>query len=302
MTAARRRFLLLAGIVLIDVTLVALALRPHSADDTADTVSAASAEPSPSASADPVAGASPPTPERALLADMADASAMRVLADGACDAGGVVAEFSTDGGGRWAPVDLPVQTVLRVRITGPESAAVVGAGEDCRPAVYQTENAGETWSSAGSVAGTWHRYGPAETRVHAPEGNVESPCADGGRLTDLAPSSLSTATVLCSDGGIHRTGDGGAEWDRRGELAGAVALNQSAEGTLVAAVTGRAGCAGIGVQTSSDGGRRWETAACVADARARDGVALTFSDADTGLLVAGAATFRTTDGGATWVA
>jgi hypothetical protein len=294
---------LLAGIVALDLVLIAVALRPRPAVDVAGAAatpasadSSQTPDPTPTVTSTeaPIAGSA------ALLVDLAGTTAVRVTAPGTCASGGAAVQVSGDAGVTWSDVEVPVRIVLRVRVTGAGAAGLVGAGADCRPAAYQTTDAGRSWPRAGDTAGTWHRYGRSAARLHTPAADVALPCPGGVALTDLAPGSLTLATVLCADGSVYRTTNGGTRWQRRGELAGAVAINQSSAARLVAAVTGSDGCDGIEVRTSADGGATWAATGCAADARADDGVGLTFGDADRGLLVVGSGTYRTSDGGTTW--
>jgi hypothetical protein len=300
---SRRRLLLLAGILTVDVVMVALALRPRAAVELVEAAPVGVSTPdanvsSPVASGEP----SPALADPALLADLSEATAIRVTSPGSCDNGVPEVGFSVDQGRTWIDVDVPVSTVLRVRVTGARSAVLVGAGQDCRPTLYQTGDAGASWSPAGTTDGTWHRYNPPEDRLHAPARVVRVPCGGEVALTDLAPFSLATAAVLCADGAVYGTARSGASWTRRDALPGAVALNHPTEDTLVAVIDGQKGCDGLGVQTSTDGGARWTVTGCIEDATAGSGVALTFTDADRGLLVTGDATFGTADGGASWSA
>jgi photosystem II stability/assembly factor-like uncharacterized protein len=298
---ARRRLLLLAGIVALDVVLISVALRPRPAADVAGaSATAASADVSAAVIPTTKATVVPPAGRAAVLVDLAGATAVRVTTPGTCAAGGAAVQVSTDAGTTWTDVDVPVRTVLRVRVTGAGTAALIGAGGDCRPAAYQTTDAGRSWPRAGDTAGMWHRYGRSAARLHTPAADVALPCPGGVALTDLAPGSPTVATVLCADGSVHRTTNGGTRWERRGEVPGAVAVNQSSAARLVAAVTGSARCAGIEIRTSTDGGAIWTVTGCAADAPAEGGAGLTFGDPERGLLVAGTATYRTADGGATW--
>ncbi|HEV7826124.1 MAG TPA: sialidase family protein [Mycobacteriales bacterium] len=300
---ARRRFLLLAGVVALDVVLVFVALRPRPASDVAQAVTTATPSAERSAQSAPRGDTGSTTrPDRALLADVTGATALRVTSAGTCSGGGAAVELSTDEGTSWTALDLPVEAVFRVRVTGAGSGAVVGAGRDCRPVLYSTEDAGASWSGPGTTDGTWHRYLPAADRLHAPSRDVAVPCGQGVALVDLAPATVSTATILCADGAIQRTADAGATWERQGALPGAASINQGSARTLFAAVSGQDGCAGVGIQTSTDGGARWTVTGCAADATARDGVALTFTDADRGLLVTADRAYRTGDGGKVWAA
>ncbi|MCW2568743.1 MAG: hypothetical protein JWN54_2840 [Mycobacterium sp.] len=296
----RRRLVLLAAVIALDIVLVSVALRsqPGASVAVAESVPATAEPGSPTTA--PTELSVPASP--ALLVDLSGTTAFRVSGPGTCAAGGAAVQVSTDGGDTWTDAEVPVRTVLRVLVTGTGAATMIGAGTDCRPASYQTTDAGRSWVRSGDTAGTWHRYGSAVARLHVPSRDAALPCPAGVALTDLAPGSVTRATVLCSDGSLHQTTDGGTRWTRRGELGGAVAINQSSVDRLVAAVTGVPGCSGVQVQTSDDGGTTWVAAGCAAGARSEAAVGVTFSDAERGLLVTRDATYRTSDGGASWSA
>jgi photosystem II stability/assembly factor-like uncharacterized protein len=105
------------------------------------------------------------------------------------------------------------------------------------------------------------------------------------------------AAARCRDGSVHQTGDGGRTWRFAGRLE-ARTLAFADSPTLYAVHAGSPDCAGLGV--SRQPAHVWEPVGCVADATVADPVALSFVDAETGMLVNGKRTYVTSDGGRTW--
>jgi photosystem II stability/assembly factor-like uncharacterized protein len=185
---------------------------------------------------------------------------------GTCGSGGGSVALSTDGGKKFSPVDLPDQAavILRIASSDSDNAWVVAADAECADVTtYRTSNGGESWEDSQGSAGSWHKVAEAAAEVHAPEGTVDVPCAEGATVAGLSTLSQELAYVLCSDGAVVRSRDSGATWRERGTAKDAVDLDFVDETTGLAVGRGDSSCSGVAVSRSADGGETWEQAGCV---------------------------------------
>jgi len=310
----------LAALVVGDVVLVGLALR-HVRGDPApmtDVVAAPgpTSEPSTTPTDDP-SETPTPTPESTpestpeptrnpaadaprMLIDIGTGQAVARAATGACGKGGAKVELSLDGGRTFRPSSVPAAAVvLRVASVDADNAWLVATGADCRAVTtFRTTNGGGTWERTEGSDGSWHRLAEAGTRIHAPAGPADIPCADGQDVTGFSTLSADEAYTLCGDGAVQRTVDGGQEWTAQGRLAGADDLDFVDATTGLAVVTGARSCAGVAVMATGDGAETWESRACVETEV--DGLPDVSADGERAYLGVGDAVFYSDDSGATW--
>ena len=125
--------------------------------------------------------------------------------------------------------------------------------------------------------------------MFAPDGRRRSPCVP----VNLSPIDTTVARLLCEDGWLLGTSDGGDSWVQFGSLR-AVSIDFSTPGDGVA-LAGREDCS-TAVMTTSDGGTNWSRLACLSGgetrAISREGEALVALVEDKAL--------GSTDGGSTW--
>ena len=266
---------------------------PTSAPSPSDTPTA-SATPQPAVAAGP-----------ALPLEVVSATVALRAQPGSCASGGGTLQRTTDGGRTWATLKVPATSILRVRSTSPSSFWLVGTCKGCVPELYRTADAGKTWATEAGTKNAWHPLpvpasGAVPTQLHAPTGDVALPCAKGVGLVDLAGITLSDAVVLCADGTVFATADGGATWRARTAVPSSGALAAvSASALWVASAGPVAGCAGVQVSRSTDGGATWRVAGCAVGAPG-GAVGLAFAGTD-GMLWDGPAVWTTRNGGTTWV-
>ncbi|MEP6761331.1 MAG: hypothetical protein ABJA93_08190 [Sporichthyaceae bacterium] len=223
--------------------------------------------------------------------------AVRALA-GDCTSGGATLELSDDGGKTWRDVDVPARSLLRVKAVSAAEAWVVGTDKSCKPRFIRTTDGGLTWVTKVSTVGAWHRLPPPSTRLHAPKGNVDSPCAAATPAVDLAVSSNTAAAILCKGGQVHTTQDAGTTWLRAGSTRGATALAFLGRRAGFASTPGNKSCAGTLTSRSSDAGTTWQERGCAEGATG--GVALAFSTNTVGLMATVDEVWQTHDAGSTW--
>jgi photosystem II stability/assembly factor-like uncharacterized protein len=220
---------------------------------------------------------------------------------GSCGADRARLERSTDGGRTWRALNTPAWTILRLRLVSSQTAWFVGTDRACRTHLYRTVDGGHRWRVSPRTRGTWHRLADRRLHsLHAPNGLVDSPCRGDARILEVAGVTLWTAALLCSDGSVHRTSDGGESWRAGSALRGGRALAFPSPESGYAVVVDGAGCSGLQIRRSTDGGLRWTPVGCVQNAPDRSAIALALADSAHGVLVVGATTFSTSDGARTW--
>lgn len=132
------------------------------------------------------------------------------------------------------------------------------------------------------------------TAVHSPEGVQPGPC--GADVVDLAPVSSTGAGLLCPDGRVLTTDDVAVSWDELAAVPGAVAVTDSGQGYLAAAL-GTQGC--DGVQVVRAGPEAPEPLGCAPPPDEPGQVAIS-SAGDSVWVWAGDEVLVSGDGGRTW--
>jgi len=300
---------LLVAFAIVDIVLIAYAVRSPDAPDPVLTVGSRPSS-TPTAREDP-----PKTPpvDPAAVRQERPFDALNALIGirgrtGDCAAGDVAdLELTTDGGASWAELSSPVDEVLRVKLIDPDNFWVVGAGGDCVPLFYRTSDRGGTWQGPNGTLGAWHRLpGDGFRSVHGPsevpgEEQVANPCSRRAPLVELDGVNVLDGAVLCADGSVHLSSDSGLTWAQAGAaVEGAIALSFVSGTTGFLAVAGDDDCAGLAVLRTDDAGDTWDLAGCASGADARGLVGLAFGTDQGGMLVVDRTTYGTTDGGQTW--
>lgn len=209
-----------------------------------------------------------------------------VVESGTCDEPGTM-WVTADGGGSWARTDLPGR-VVRAKPSSVASGFVTGGDAKCALRLWNTGDAGESWSDPTGAEEAWSRQPENDRDVHTPSDLVVKPCTDS-EVVDLAPLDARRARVLCLDGKVRATRDGGETWPRETTVKGALAVG-IAEGSQGVVVRADASCAG-GVLVSSLSQGRLGRGRCVAATPVTGRVAVA-SAGSTWWLVVGDAVFR----------
>lgn len=302
----------LVALTVLDVVLVKLAFdhaagpavpdgdpRPATGSRTPGASASATASTSPTATptTSPGATGSParvPADGPALLALGTDGTVLRATTGGCGtdDPPAQVALARTGSGTfRAVPVAPGLEAVLAVQAERRDRLVVVGAASGCEVAAYRGGAGGGGWT-AGPARGEWYLDPTAEGAdtpvVHAPGGAVEVPC------TPAALSTLGAVRVLCDDGALLGTSDGGSTWVALGRLEDASAVAFQGPGSGVA-LAPRDACP-VTVLTTDDGGSSWETAACL---DGQQGRAVALRDQSL-VAVVDDTVWRSDDGGVTW--
>ena len=304
----------LVALVIVDVALVFAALRisSRSVDPGPTTPVTQTDAPTPSAtSSTSTAPTTPPTTSSTTTASAASVPLTSLVAAvdgsvawranvGACTGGGGAVELSTDGGKTWRTRTPPYAVVTRIIPTDATKASVVGADSACDMGVRSTTDGGGTWPGTGSLADTLARDAKDNTKVRAPGGRIVAPCGTVP-VVDLARNSPTGAQTLCADGRLRSSTDDGATWSDAGNVPSALALDSRLVGSAVTSFVARtvAGCEGVRLSTVVDG--KVSDLGCAAVGSFEAGkVALTAPTPQTGWLVVGTTTWRSSDGLKTW--
>jgi hypothetical protein len=221
---------------------------------------------------------------------------------GTCGSGGATVQITTDGGKTWRNRTSPYPVITRIQATDATKGFVVGADEACAMGVRSTTDGATTWPGTGSLADTLARDATDPTKVRAPGNRTVAPCGTT-QVVDLARNSANGAEALCADGSIRSSGDDGRTWPEAGRVTSALALDSKLVGSTVTAYVAwtKEGCEGVQVSTVvnsqvSDLGCAPAEAGDVVPGK----VALAAPNQDTGWLVVGTTTWRSSDGLKTW--
>ncbi|WP_135849747.1 WD40/YVTN/BNR-like repeat-containing protein [Serinibacter arcticus] len=213
-----------------------------------------------------------------------------------CGQGAALVERTLDGGASWDAAELDIDSVVRLRATDAGSAFVVGAAQDCATALASTTDGGDTWSRAdATLSSAWFLAPTDRTFVAGPRGDAPVPCPAGA--VDLAAVDVQRGAVLCQDGSLAISADGGQSWATTVSVAGARALTQNGSAYVVATFEGP--CEALSVYgISSDGQSQNEPLACAPVTTAGD-VAVSITG-DLLWVWSGADLAISEDGGQTW--
>jgi hypothetical protein len=221
---------------------------------------------------------------------------------GTCGSGGATVQITSDGGKTWRTRTSPYPVITRIQATDATKGFVVGADEACAMGVRSTTDGATTWPGTGSLADTLARDASDPTKVRAPGSRTLAPCGTT-QVVDLARNSANGAEALCADGSFRSSGDDGRTWPEAGRVTSALAMDSKLVGSTVTAYVAwtKEGCEGVQVSTVvnsqvTDLGCAPVTAAEVVPGK----VALAAPNPNTGWLVVGSTTWRSSDGLKTW--
>lgn len=291
----------IVAFLVVDLVLVTLAVR-HVRDATPppaySPVATASAGPAPAddrpdaGSAAPFTPGAEPIPDDPILLALAeDGTVMRAVL-GSCESGiAPRVEVSTDGGASFesVTVDADLGQVLGLEASGRRTLRLGGLTTDCEPVAYEGAAGRDQWRTIPSRdAEMWHLVADAAARVHAPSGEVETPCPVASLTV------VGSVRALCDSGRIIGTADDGESWVALGDLPGGVAIGYVGPG-IGYALAEQPDCPAA-VMSTGDGGVDWTQETCLGEAPPRDIAAR----GDVVLAQVGDQIFRSEDAAATW--
>jgi photosystem II stability/assembly factor-like uncharacterized protein len=221
-----------------------------------------------------------------------------------CPKTDAVIERSADGGQTWDGFDLGVEGGISGAIdlhaaSGPTSASLIGLDKaDCSPTWIETTNGGVEWSAyPDRAASAWFVDPANRALVHTPTGPLAAPCDQVVGLASLDPV---FAAVLCSDGALYRTTDGGVSWAAK-QVDGAIAIGSGDGAYVVATAADDPACIGVGITSVPESAEVPPSRVSSCVVTGNDSVNVAISANDQAIWVwAGTTVLRSLDDGVTW--
>ena len=259
-----------------------------------------SASPSPSEpeTPDPGITAQDSVPATRLISVISTSEALRATT-GACATPGTL-ERTEDSGATWEPVEIDLVSYVRIRVPDPSTYFVIGASEDCAAAQYASFSSGAAWVNRDNqLPNSWYVDPVDRHTIHGLTAAVPAPCTV---VTDLVGLDTSRGAILCGDGQLGWTTDGGATWTLETGLPGAAAVTGLGAEVMVAGYGAQADCDGISIHSAAQGAApKLVNCVSVPDAANLNPADIAVGQRDGNVwLWAGDRIFRSTDQGSSW--
>jgi hypothetical protein len=255
-----KRPLLIVGIVafvVVDVLLVAMAVRNVRDRDAPAGASSTSPQGSAGRKSDPAGAPTGGVPAEAVFLDAGLGGALLRATRGSCGGPQPRVDVSTDGGRTFQLVESPVGEVLRVEIDSSADLWLVGLDESCAPAFYRSGDAGQSWEESPGTAGAWHLLPGDAQALHAPDGRVPLGC----RPQTLSAVDFDVAYAGCADDTLRLTRDGGGTWQPVGRVPGLVAT--AFRGPVAGVAVGVTPRCAAKLWSTTNAGRSWSADRCL---------------------------------------
>jgi hypothetical protein len=255
----------LVALLAADAVLIGWAFRPAPADDyvPAATSSTASARPTSAPSSTGTATEKFTAPKRVPVEQYITAVGPRiawVARAGSCaNPDGIW--VTGDQGDTWKRNALPGRA-LRLLPESATTALAVGADESakCELRLWQTVDTGEQWGKGASAAKAWTRDPNDPQTVHTSRDVMMRPCGSRS-VIDLSVIDGNRATVLCGNGDVRASTDGGQRWPLAFTAKRALAITVAEGGTGIVIQTDPT-CKGV-VAVPIDSGKPTKGGECV---------------------------------------
>ncbi|WP_158607729.1 hypothetical protein [Flexivirga caeni] len=228
-------FVLLFLLLVADVVLVTGALRSTHVNTSKmavanQTLTAPTPAPT-TASGSPTTAAAPAG--KVIVAGLNSSHAWRAVSAVTCVPGATRANVArtSNGGQDWKSVSVPLVTVSGLSYAG---SAIVANGLDasCQPAAYTLGDS----PSATTKSAAWSVDPKDQAKLLADGQPVsDEPCT--GRVLDVAVNSANDAVVLCGNGSVQHTTDGGDSWRQLTGKGDTVAIATGSTSTAVYVAT-----------------------------------------------------------------
>lgn len=251
-------------------------------------------EPDESESDAPAVDAQAPVPAERLIASANGDVAWRAVV-GSCEDPGSV-ELTTDGGATWSSADVgELAPVSRLKAITPAAVfAIGGADPDCSPTYAGSVDGGTSWEQAPElVEGSWYVDPTDRAVLGTTVGQVDAPCEIAG----LAGFDDNSAAILCTDGSLTVSTDGGASWTTAVEETDAVSIGLTLQGYVLAGSS--EDCAGTQIWSAGIEGTT-APVGCAEDVQPVAGQTAVAGAGSSMWLWAGEETLVSADAGVTW--
>jgi hypothetical protein len=290
----------LAALIVVDLVLIAMALRSGTSGTTAKvaadvvrpsiaTDANASANASPSSSS-PTAGDIAP----ALLTVLNGDDSLFAVKPGACGFGGASGFLQNQATGATSEVTLPVQVAAAADSLSNGTDYVVGSSPECADIQFYAKE-GDSWGNGLPLAEIFALIPRDTGLIITPQWGVkESPCP----AISLTEAPSGNAFVLCRTGQVQEvTADG---FTVRSTLPGGLAIVAGPATTLYAAAR-VGGCNGIALMNSADTGATWTQRSCISGAATDGSVGIAQRDSSVAVVDSLGKVYRSSDNGTTFL-
>lgn len=241
-----RRVAPVVGLVVLlaaDVVLIGWAFRPAPSDGyvSAGVTTTQSPTPRPSKSAAVQIPQVKPAPVEQFITAVGPTTAWVVRAGSCANPGGVW--VTGDKGDSWTRNGIPARMTRLVTTSEKQAFGLGGAGTKCDLQLWKSTDSGADWGAPGDASGRWARMPNDAFSVHTPSDQVKRPCGPRA-VIDLAVLDAKRAEVICDNGDLRATVDGGTRWDKVQNVPDALALTISDGGGGVVVVSDKT-CQGV---------------------------------------------------------
>lgn len=290
-------FVALGALIILDVILVILALRPTQTlptatlppvDPVAESTQAGSGEGSEAARSGPAMQAN-------LLLPATDGSLL-MIAPGVCEGPDAEGWRLPPAASEWISWDLPNSVVSRFDVTGGRTVFAVASDLSCtEQQFYPAAGPDYSWGQGQPAAGAFYLQQNADSTavIGTSEGQIPSPCPSA---TLALAATDTSSSVLCGDGGIYGSPDSGITWEPRGLVFEGRALAYGAS-NLLYALTPDPACNGLALASSPDDGTTWGIVSCIEGASSDGAVALVAEGNRVTVVDSDRTTYRSDNGG-----
>jgi hypothetical protein len=150
-----------------------------------------------------------------------------------------------------------LRTVTGLQVVDADRLRIIGGGLNCRPVAMSTSDGGATWQRDDAF-GFWSLVPGDQRRLVRSSGTATAPC---GSVT-VSGIDLGVARVLCQDGRVFGTADGGKAWVMLGQAPSPLGVSYATP-ALGFALVEDAGCDGVAIHRTTNGGASWKPLHCV---------------------------------------
>ena len=219
--------------------------------------------------------------------------------------GGSTVEMTQDGGLSWVKWRSPVTALTSIRGQTTAVATVIGGDRKCDAGSWTAASGGNSWSGPHPTTGLWFRLPQTTRKIATPTGSQLNPCPNKDTaVREIIGLDAENGVLLCANGSIQTSVDGGLNWVPTTVIADAEALAWTDPTTGYLLRANSALCPAFLLEHTIDGGANWGPGGCVgveADVASQTvAPSLDFADTQNGMATVDGGTYLTTDAGLNW--